>query len=118
MKLACVFVAVGAIALAFAACGCRKLGSWTEVGRRSLPTALESFAHEFERLLVVAVSGVEAAAQVAVEFVDVGVAEAAGPVSVPADLERHLVHDAEEVHAGGLCDPEFAGFEAAERIDR
>ena len=45
--------------------------------------------HEFERDSVVAVLGVQAAAQVAVELVDVDVPEAAGLVSVPADLGTH-----------------------------
>jgi L-arabinose isomerase len=64
------------------------------------------------------VLGVQAAAQVAVELVDVDVRYAAGLVDGPSDLERHLVHDAEDVLAGGLGDLNFTGFEAAERVAR
>jgi hypothetical protein len=37
---------------------------------------------------------------------------------VPADLERDLVHDAEDVPAGRLGEPDFSWFEAAARVDR
>jgi len=50
--------------------------------------ALEPFVHEFERHPVVAVFGVQAPAQVAVEFGGVDVPEAASLVDVPAALER------------------------------
>jgi hypothetical protein len=112
-------------------CGCRKFGSrilialrqlqdWVlpVVGLRSLPAALESSVHEFERHLVVAVFRVQAAAQVPVELVDIEVPEAASLVDVPSDLERHLVHDAEDVPARRLGESDFTGFEVAERVDR
>ncbi len=79
---------------------------------------LESFVHEFERYSVVAVFGVEAAAEVAVELVDLDALEAAGLVDMPADLERHLVHDAEDVPACGLGELDFSRVEAAEHVDR
>jgi hypothetical protein len=93
----------------------RGLRDWEDpaVEARRLPAAPKSFVHEFERYPVVAVFGV-----VAVELIDLDVAEAAGLIDVPADLERHLVHDAEHVPAGRLGEPDFAGFEAAKRAGR
>ena len=73
---------------------------------------------EFERYPVVAVLGMEAAAEVAVEFVDLDVAEAARLADVPADVERHLIHDPEYLFARRLGEPDFARFEAAEHVDR
>jgi hypothetical protein len=55
---------------------------------------------------------------VAVELVDVNVPEAAGLVDVPADFVRHLVHDAEDVPACSLGEPDFVRFESAERVAR
>ena len=54
----------------------------------------------------------------AVEFVDLDVLEATGLVDMPARLERHLVHDAEDVPACGLGELGFARVEAAEHVDR
>jgi len=55
---------------------------------------------------------------VAIEPVDVDVPEAADRVDVPADFERHLVHDAEDVPACCLGEPDFVRFESAERVAR
>jgi hypothetical protein len=92
--------------------GCERV-----VGSRSL-LVLKSLAYEVEGYLVGAVFGVQAAARAEVEVVKVDGPEAAVLVCVPADLEGHLVHDAEDVPAGRLGDPDVAGLEAAERVDR
>jgi hypothetical protein len=55
---------------------------------------------------------------VAIELVDLDVLEAAGLVDVPADIERHPVHDAEDVPACWLGEPDFVRFESAELVAR
>jgi hypothetical protein len=71
-----------------------------------------------ERYLVLAVLCVQHSAQVTVEVVKVDVPEAACLIDGPADLERHLVHDAEHLLAGGPGRLDFVGFEAAEQVSR
>ena len=73
--------------------------------------------HEFERNPVLAVFGVQASAQLAVEFGGVDVPEAAGLVDVPAALEGHLVHDAEHVSACCRREADVIRIELTQRVD-
>ena len=66
----------------------------------------------------VSTTGSESAAELAVESVDIAVPDVVATHGLVADLDGHLIHEAQHAAAGGSCDTHVVRLEWAENIQR